>query len=209
MKHLIPFLLLSVFTLTLFAQEIKLPVPQQKGGMPLMDALSKRESTREFSTKDIDQQTLSNLLWAGWGFNRSGKRTAPSARNFQEIDIYVVKADGVFLYNAKSQSLMKLLGEDLRSLTGTQDFVGKAPLNLVYVADLKKAQNKDFNQEPVWSYANAGFIAQNIYLYCASVNLGCVIRGLIPKDALAQKLNLQPHQKIILAQTIGRVKESK
>lgn len=91
MKHLIPFLLLSVFTLTLFAQEIKLPVPQQKGGMPLMDALSKRESTREFSTKDIDQQTLSNLLWAGWGFNRSGKRTAPSARNFQEIDIYVVK----------------------------------------------------------------------------------------------------------------------
>ena len=174
-----------------------------------MDALSKRESTREFSTKDIDQQTLSNLLWAGWGFNRSGKRTAPSARNFQEIDIYVVKADGVFLYNAKSQSLMKLLGEDLRSLTGTQDFVGKAPLNLVYVADLKKAQNKDFNQEPVWSYANAGFIAQNIYLYCASVNLGCVIRGLIPKDELAQKLNLQPHQKIILAQTIGRVKESK
>ena len=116
-----------------------------------MDALSKRESTREFSTKDIDQQTLSNLLWAGWGFNRSGKRTAPSARNFQEIDIYVVKADGVFLYNAKSQSLMKLLGEDLRSLTGTQDFVGKAPLNLVYVADLKKAQYKDFNQEPVWS----------------------------------------------------------
>ena len=96
---------------------------------------------------------------------------------------------------------MKLLGEDLRSLTGTQDFVGKAPLNLVYVADLKKAQNKDFNQEPVWSYANAGFIAQNIYLYCASVNLGCVIRGLIPKDELAQKLNLQPHQKIILAQT--------
>ncbi len=204
MKQILSLLFILGVSLTLTAQEVKLPAPQKKGGMPLMDALNKRQSIREFSDKQIDQQTLSNLLWAGWGINReSGKRTAPSARDLQEIDIYVFKADGYYLYNAKNQSLVKLGSEDLRKLTGSQDFVAKTPVNLVYVADLKKAKADNFNEEPVWSYANCGFIAQNIYLYCASVNMGCVIRGMIPKEELAKKLKFGPHQKILLSQTIG------
>jgi len=189
------------------AQEIKLPEPQRSGDMPLLDALNHRQSTREFSDKEIDMQNLSNLLWAGWGFNReTGKRTAPSSQNLQEMDIYVVKADGFYLYNAKNQSLVKLGNEDLRSATGSQDFVGNAPLNLVYVADLDRTKTTNFEIEPTASYANTGFIAQNVYLYCASAGLGSVVRGLVPKE-LSLKLNLGGHQKIILAQTIGWPKE--
>ena len=147
-----------------------------------MDALNKRQSTRSFSDRDIDMQTLSNLLWAGWGFNReTGKRTAPSSQNLQEIDIYVVKEEGFYLYDAKNQSLIKLGDDDLRGNTGTQDFVSSAPLNLVFVADLDKAKAKNFDAEPTASYANTGFIAQNIYLYCASAGLGAVVRGSFPK----------------------------
>jgi nitroreductase len=204
MNRIVAVVLILLTGISTSAQEIKLPAPQRTGGMPLMDALNNRQSIREFSEKEIDQQTLSNLLWAGWGINReSGKRTAPSAKNLQEIDIYVMKADGYFLYNAQNQSLIKLGSEDIRGLTGTQDFVAKAPVNLVYIADLKKAKAENFNNEPVWSYANSGFIAQNVYLYCASVDLCSVVRGSVQKDELVAKLKLEPHQKIILAQTIG------
>lgn len=191
----------------LTAQEIQLPEPQRSGGMPLLDALNSRQSTREFSDKEIDMQTLSNLLWAGWGFNReTGKRTAPSSQNLQEIDIYVVKEDGFYLYDAKNQSIVKLGDDDLRGTAGTQDFVSSAPLNLVFVADLDKAKAKNFEQEPIASYANTGFIAQNIYLYCASRGLGAVVRGSFPNE-LSAKLNLREHQRIILTQTIGWPKE--
>jgi SagB-type dehydrogenase family enzyme len=191
----------------LAAQDIKLPDPQRSGGMPLMDALNKRQSTREFSERDIDTQTLSNLLWAGWGFNReTGKRTAPSSQNLQEMDIYVVRHDGFYLYDAKNQSLIKLGEDDLRGATGTQNFVGGAPLNLVFVADLDKAKAKNLEDVPTASYANTGFIAQNIYLYCASAGLAAVVRGSFPSE-LGNKLKLMEHQRIILCQTIGWPKE--
>jgi SagB-type dehydrogenase family enzyme len=191
----------------LAAQDIKLPDPQRSGGMPLMDALNKRQSTREFSERDIDKQTLSNLLWAGWGFNReTGKRTAPSSQNLQEMDIYVVRHDGFYLYDAKNQSLIKLGEDDLRGATGTQNFVGGAPLNLVFVADLDKAKAKNLEDVPTASYANTGFIAQNIYLYCASAGLAAVVRGSFPSE-LGNKLKLMEHQRIILCQTIGWPKE--
>jgi SagB-type dehydrogenase family enzyme len=191
----------------LAAQDIKLPDPQRSGGMPLMDALNKRQSTREFSERDIDTQTLSNLLWAGWGFNReTGKRTAPSSQNLQEMDIYVVRHDGFYLYDAKNQSLIKLGEDDLRGATGTQNFVGGAPLNLVFVADLDKAKAKNFEDVPTASYAKTGFIAQNIYLYCASAGLAAVVRGSFPSE-LGNKLKLMEHQRIILCQTIGWPKE--
>ena len=207
MKTLV-FLIISLFLCgILAAQEIQLPEPQRSGGMPLLDALNNRQTTREFSEKEIDLQTLSNMLWAGWGFNReTGKRTAPSSQNLQEIDIYVVKADGFYLYNAKNQSLMKLGSDDLRCTTGSQDFVCNAPLNLVFVADLDRTTAKSFDEEPTASYANTGFIAQNIYLYCASRGLGAVVRGSFPNE-LGIKLNLREHQRIILAQTIGWPKE--
>lgn len=182
-----------------------LPNPERKGGMPLMEALDKRCSTREFADRELPEQTLSNLLWAAWGINREdeNKHTAPSSNNKQEIDVYVVKADGAFLYIPQGHQLKKLLDDDIRSSCGGQPFVATAPLNLVYIADLAKTDQKDYSQEPTASYTNAGFIAQNVYLFCAAEGLGAVARGWINHDELKAKLHLRPEQKIILSQTIG------
>ena len=187
------------------SKSVSLLPPVRKGGMPLMEALDKRCSTRDFAEKTLPEQTLSNLLWAAWGINReeSDKHTAPSSNNKQEIDIYVVKADGVFKFIPKGHSLEKLFDEDMRSFCGDQSFVATAPLNLIYVADLSRTDQKDYAVEPLASYSNVGFIAQNVYLFCASEGLGAVVRGWVNKDALGAKLQLKPSQKIILAQTVG------
>lgn len=183
--------------------------PHRKGGMPLMEALDNRCSTREFAESTIPEQTLSNLLWAAWGINREDgkKHTAPSSNNKQEIDIYVAKSDGVFKYIPKGHLLEKISDDDIRSSCGNQDFVATAPLNLIYVADLSRTDQKDYSVEPIASYSNTGFIAQNVYLFCASERLGTVVRGWINKEALQAKLQLKPSQKIILAQTVGYPKE--
>ena len=182
-----------------------LPQPVKTGGMPLMEALDQRCSTREFAPSELPEQLLSNLLWAAWGINRgeSGKHTAPSSNNKQEIDIYVVKANGVFRFIPKGHLLELISDDDLRSFCGKQDFVASAPLNLIYVADLTRSDQKDYSEEPLASYSNVGFIAQNVYLFCASEGLGTVVRGWVDKEILQEKLKLKPNQKIILAQTVG------
>lgn len=184
---------------------IKLPTPQTEGGKPLMQALKERKSTREFSSKKLPVEALSNLLWAAFGINRpeSGRRTAPSAMNRQEIDIYVATANGCYLYNAKAHVLEPVLAEDIRELTGTQSFVKDAPLNLVFVADLSKMGGGTDDGKEKTALADTGFISQNVYLFCASEGLATVVRGLVDKPALAEKMNLRPDQRIILAQTVG------
>jgi SagB-type dehydrogenase family enzyme len=186
---------------------IELPDPQTKGGMPLMEALQNRKSDREFSAEKLPEQVLSNLLWAAFGMNRpeSGKRTAPSARNWQEIDIYVALEKGLFLYDAVSHSLNPVLPVDLRAKTGMQDFVGKAPVNLVYVADFSRMGNASDEQKRMYSAADAGFIAQNVYLFCASEGLGTVVRGALDREALAEAMKLGPLQYVTFAHTIGHV----
>ncbi len=186
-------------------QPIQLPDPQTEGGRPLMEVLKDRQSSRVFSNESLPLQTLSNLLWAAWGINRpeSGKRTAPSSVNRQEIDIYVTTAEGAFLYDAKEHALIPVLEEDIRAYAGIQDFVKDAPVNLVYVSDLSKMGNTEESQKLMTSYANTGFIAQNVYLYCASEGLATVVRGMIDKPALETVLKLRPEQKVILAQTVG------
>ena len=121
-------------------KEIKLLPPQKEGGMPLMQALNERQTTRIFTTEKLPPHVLSNLLWAAWGINRSdtGKRTAPSAVNMQEIEIYVALQDGLYLYDALNHVLTPVLPDDLRAATGKQDFVKDVPVNLVYVADFAK-----------------------------------------------------------------------
>jgi SagB-type dehydrogenase family enzyme len=179
--------------------------PVRKGGMPLMEALDKRCSTRDFTDKDLPEQTLSNLLWAAFGINReeSDKHTAPSSNNNQEIDIYVVTAHGAFKYVPKGHLLELISDEDFRSVCGEQAYVATAAINLVYVSDLSRTDQKDLNAEPLASYSNVGFIAQNVYLFCASEGLGAVIRGWIKKETLQEKLQLKPNQKIILSQSVG------
>jgi SagB-type dehydrogenase family enzyme len=198
--------LLSVATVYAKDSEImKLPPPQTTGGKPLMQALQERHSTREFASRPLAAQDLSNLLWAAAGINRadSGKRTAPSARDWREIDVYVATADGAYVYDAKTHALRQVLARDVRALTGKQDFVASAPLNLVYVADLRRMQDANAEDMNRYAAADTGFIAQNVYLYCASAGLNTVVRGLVDREALAAALGLSPHQQIVLAQTVG------
>lgn len=184
---------------------IKLTSPQMSGGMPLMQTLKERHSTREFSSKPIPETVLSNLLWAAAGVNRpaTGQRTAPSARDWREIDTYVATAEGVSRYDPATHSLHKVLARDIRALTGTQDFVATAPLNLVYVADLRRMSGASAESQNLYAAADTGFIAQNVYLYCASAGLGTVVRGSVDREALAAALGLVPQQQIILAQSVG------
>jgi len=186
-------------------KEIKLLKPVVTGGMPLMTALNKRQSSRSFSQQKLPDQVLSNLLWAADGINRpdSGKRTAPTAMNNQEIAVYVALEEGMYLYNAKKHSLELVVDKDLRPLTGKQGFVNKAALNLVYVADISKAAGFNREDKLIYAAADTGFIGQNVYLFCASEGLSTVIRGWIDKDDLAKAMNLKSDQMIILSQTVG------
>jgi SagB-type dehydrogenase family enzyme len=194
------------------AQELKpvpLPPPQTSGGRPLMQVLKDRHSTREFSNQKLSPQVLSNLLWAAFGVNRpdSGKRTAPSTENWQEIDIYVATQDGLYVYDAKANALNPVLAQDVRGTTGQQPFVKEAPLDLVYVADLAKTERASPEEQTMYTPADTGFIAQNVYLFCASEGLAAVVRGSVDRGALAKLMKLRPDQKIILAQTVGYPKK--
>jgi SagB-type dehydrogenase family enzyme len=187
------------------ARSIQLPAPVTEGGKPLMQALKERKSAREFSPRELTLQVLSNLLWAAYGINRpaSGGRTAPSAMDMREIDIYVVKADGAYLFDAKADTLTPVAAGDLRALTGSQPFVKDAPVNLVYVADISRMAKVPADGTDMYAACDTGFISQNVYLYCASEGLATVVRGWVDKPALAKAIKLRPDQKIILAQTVG------
>ncbi len=183
---------------------ITLLSPDTSGGKPLMQCLKDRKTTRSFDSKPLPKQVLSNLLWAAFGVNRpDGRRTAPSAMNWQEIDVYVAMQNGLYLYDPSSHSLKEVLTEDIREQTGTQSFVKDAPVDIVYVADLSKTGRASTDEQTLYTAADCGFIAQNVYLYCASEGLACVVRASIGKPALSKAMNLGPTQKILLSQTVG------
>jgi len=188
---------------------VQLSEPQMDTGKPLMQVLKDRKSSRAFSTEKLPEQVLSNMLWAAFGVNRpdSGKRTAPSAMNWQEIDIYVATASGLYLYDAKAHALKPVLSEDIRALTGRQPFVQEAPVNLVYVADFSRMGKAEVDDKIFYSAADTGFICQNIYLYCASEGLATVVRGLVDRPALARVMMLRADQRIILSQSVGYPKK--
>jgi nitroreductase len=191
-----------------FAQEvadISLPAPRMEGGKPLMQALKARQSGRAYSAKKLPVQVLADLLWAAFGINRpdSGKRTAPSARNWQEVDVYVVMGEGAFLYDAKANKMKAVVKGDLRKLTGTQNFAASAPLNLVYVADTSKMKGAAPADIVLYSGADAAFISENVYLFCASEGLATVVIGSVDRAALSKALNLPEQKKIIFTQTVG------
>jgi len=194
------------------AQELKpiqLPAPVVDGGKPLMQVLKQRMSAREFAPDKLPMQTLANLLWAAWGINRTdGHRTAPSASNRQELEIYVTLPEGAFLWDAKANTLNPVAAEDLRAATGTQPFPATAPLNLVFVADMTKVNRPATDPQQMLNIgADAGFISQNVYLFCASEGLATVVRASVPKDTLAKALKLRETQVIVLAQCVGYPKK--
>ena len=192
------------------ADEAGLPEPDMDGGMPLMQALGARQSSRDFSTNPVPEQMLSDLLWAAWGVNRteSGKRTAPSALNWQEIDVYVAKQDGLFRYDAGKHRLQGVLAEDIRASCGKQGFVKEAPVVLIYVADRAKMKgNVDDRNKDFYAAVDTGYISQNVYLFCASEGLATVVLGWVDKPALALKMELRTDQSVILTQPVGYPQE--
>ncbi|VWC60560.1 nitroreductase family protein [Burkholderia lata] len=184
---------------------IDLPRPDLDGGVPLMTALAARMSCREFAAAPLSPETLGAMLWAADGINRpaNGGRTAPSAHAFNEIDIYVALPGGVYHYDAPAHRLVLKHAVDARNLTGYQDFVGRAPLDLVYVVRIAALLAMPPQQRDVFSAIAAGAIAQNVSLYCASAGLGTVVRGWINHRALADALRLNEDELPIVAQTVG------
>ena len=196
-------------TTATLAQEnrvIKLPPPQTTGGGELLNALKARRSSRAFSPRPLSQELLSTLLWAAFGVNRpaTGGRTAPSAHGWQEIDVYAALPDALYGYDATSHTLALAVARDLRELTGVQDYVGAAPLNLVYVVDFSRMQEDAREEDRIFfSATDAAVIAQNVYLCCAALNLATVVRGLVDRKRLAMAMELRREQRIVLAQSVG------
>jgi len=183
---------------------IPLPAPDKTGGMPLMEALSLRRSAREFGHRELPLPVLSGLLWAAFGINRpDGGRTAPSALNAQEIDVYVALPSGAYLYDPPAHALRLVAASDLRRVTGYQDFVNEAPLDLVFVADHARMRMVPAGQRQSYASVAAGAISQNVYLFAASAGLATVIRAWIDRSAIANALGLTHDQEVLLSQTVG------
>lgn len=184
---------------------VALPPAQTFGGVPLMEALHRRQSQREFRPEPLAPQLLSNLLWAACGVNRPelGGRTAPSAMNAQEVDVYVALPQRLYLYDPKTQDLKLKLARDVRRVTGYQDFVDSAPLDLIYVADHGRMKLVPASMRESYASVAAGAMAQNIYLFCASAGLATVVRAWFDRQALTQAMGLGPDQQILLTQTVG------
>lgn len=182
----------------------ELPAPAHEGGKPLMETLLLRRSIRAYAPTPLPRQLLSDLLWAANGVNRpTGDRTAPYWRHIMVTDIYAAMPDGVWLYEPQAHRLKRYLTSDIRTVTGLQDFVGTAPVNLIYVAHGDRMGDIRPEERRLYASVDAGFIGQNVYLFCASAGLATVFRGAVPYETLAQKLALPSEQFVTFAQTVG------
>jgi SagB-type dehydrogenase family enzyme len=183
---------------------IPLPPAQKTGGMPVMEAFQLRKTQRSFSSRELTSQQLSNLLWAAYGINRpEGLRTVPAAKEWYEYDIYVIKADGWYLYEPKKHVLIKIGNEDLRAYGGTQEFVKAAPVILVYIADFDRMTNTTDELRKFFSAVDVGYISQNVYLWCASEGLATIILGQVDKVKVREVLSLKTNQQVILSQPVA------
>jgi len=184
-----------------------LPAPHKSGGKPLMQALNERRSQRDFLPDALTEQQLSDLCWAAFGLNRPeiDHRTAPSAQNTQDVDLYVALADGVYVYEAKGHGLRKVSDRDVRPLATTQDPLKVAAAQVIYVSDHSRMAKVAPEARELYSGVDTGAIVQNVYLYCASEGLATVVHEL-DRGPLAKALELRADQHIIVAQAVGRPK---
>lgn len=195
LKKIVGAALISMAMPVMAAENVKtLPSPEVEGGMPIMEAIAKRKTGREFSAKKIEEQDLSNILFAAWGVSHEDKRTIPTARNLQNMNVYAVFDDGIWLYDGKENNLTKV-GEakDVMGFIAKQDFVLEAPLTLIFTA---KPDERGYAQ------MHAGSAYQNVGLYCVAKGLNNVVRGMIDFEEIGKVLGLKD-EKVIITQTIG------
>jgi SagB-type dehydrogenase family enzyme len=188
--------------------KIQLPKPELDKGKTLMECLQNRHTTRNFTSEKLDNQKISNILWAANGLNRpeQNRYTAPTAMNMQELSLYLAKEDGLYFYNPIDNILERLSDEDIRKETGTQDFVGKADFELIIVADISKMEKvQDPAKYNFYAGRDAGYISQNIYLICASEGLGTVARGSFDNEKIVKLMKLDKNKFITLVHTIGYI----
>jgi hypothetical protein len=185
-----------------------LPSPRLDGGLSLMQALARRQSQRAFSSESLDDASLADLIWAAAGVNRPdlGGRTAPSAMNAQEVVLFAAMPQGLYRYDPAAHALQRVIASDVRGVTGYQDFVDDAALDLIYVADHGRLARVPASQRTAYAFAAAGAMAQNVYLACASLGLATVVRAWFDRDALAHAMGLTDDEQLLLAQTVGRPK---
>lgn len=202
-------LILNSFIYAESPKPIQLDPPDKTGGRPLMRTLKDRRSTKAFAERSIPMHIVSDLLWAAFGINRpdSGKRTAPSAFNCQEIDIYVVFKQAAYRYEAATHRLLPACDKDIRKLAASQDYARVAPLQLVYIADRAKISRGSDDKKAIYSAFHAGAIAQNVHLYCASAGLGSVVRDGVNRVELRKALELRVDQSIVIGQSVGYPKK--
>lgn len=180
------------------AETLALPAPDIQGGKPLMQALNERHSARRFSPRPLSDKLLGDLLWAACGVNRpDGRRTIPTALNRQDIEVYVLRGDGAWRYDAPRHALERAAEDDLRGSLGAQAFAREAPVTLLYVSDTDK------NGNGLYAAMHAGSAYQNVGLFCASVGLNNVVRASHDAEALAQGLQLPAHKRIVVSQSLG------
>ncbi len=185
--------LLSAMTLGVSAQDRELPAPAKSGGMPLNEALAKRQTKRAFSDRELEPQVLSNLLWAANGVTRpDGKRTAPTARNLQELELIVLLRSGAYAYDAAANRLVQISKENLIPVAG-----GKAPVEILIIGDKNKQPSAEYRS------VDSGFIGQNIYLFCTSAGLSSVFRGSVDRAALEKKLPLGDDKVVTYSHSVG------
>ena len=205
MKKICTLIFALTLILTMNAQDIKLVPPEMKGGMPLMEALANRKTNRDFTQDELTPQQLSNLLWAAVGVNRpDGRRTAPTARNAQQIEVYVLNKEGAYFYNPQEHSLQLIAAGDHRNIGASQERFQECPLMLIFVANYDKMEGFNDEAKAMYEGTDTGNISQNVYLYCASENLASCALGSIHREKLQELLKF--NGKAILGQSVGIAK---
>ena len=194
MKKILALLLvMTCFSYQAEASNIKLPWPDKLNPTTLMHALNFRQSTKNFDTKEVDDKTLSSLLWAAWGLNRStGERTIPTAMNQKELSLYVFKKEGVYLYDAPGLSLNQIQDKDFRDIFLTQEYMKNAPIVLVWTST-----NKEYGP------MHAGSSYQNVGLFAVAHKMGAVVRGYFDKAKVREALKLKPNEEVLISMAVG------
>jgi SagB-type dehydrogenase family enzyme len=205
MKKIWILIMATFFSFSTNAQDIKLLAPQKTGGMPLMEALAKRKTNRDFSQEELTPQQRSNLLWAASGVNREdGRRTAPTARNAQQIEIYALNKEGAYLYIPEEHLLKLIAAGDHRKKGASQERFQDCPLMLIFVANYDKMEGFSEESKDLFGGTDTGNISQNVYLYCASEGLASCALGSIHREELKGLLKF--NGKAILGQSVGNAK---